>query len=564
MKPGNQCAVFCLIAFLFSCAIFSSCTRNRGPVPANANAASMHFDSAYHYVLNNMVVANSNPDTFLLLCNDMTSVSPSLLEPRQIRMWTHSFALAASIYIANNDLKKALVSLRRGIAVADSLGDIDCLNRASNLLALIYSNWKLDDEANALFNRILSYSEQTDALSKANAYMAKAIHMVYTEKYDSAAYYMSMIDKLQLKKEDMLSGSYQSVQYYTRFLKGWYLAETPDSLGRAIDLLQGLHDEYYPYRDQAVSFESVCFRLGHAYDLAGNKEKAARYYDEAKDLIAAKPAAHQMFEVVGPLMDYYLDKGNDEKILELLPIYKAVSEQYYDYQMNGLLAYYSVKLDVAGKEKQIMQNEGLLLKRKMEIAVLILIVVLLVVLVIGGILYWRNKKRQLRTLFEALMRRYIEWREMNNYLIDLSSSSSQLPLYAEEEGSADKIPENVASGEADDDEFYRKLYYRVLVVMEREKPFLDPDLTIVSLAKWVATNRTHLSAAINRMTGTGFSVWLAEYRVNYVIMLMEHGKVGSMDDVCEQAGFGSRTSFYRQFKRVTGLTPKQFLERKAF
>lgn len=563
MKSGNLYGIFWLIALLFSCVIISSCKQN-SRVSTDAKTVSMHFDSAYRYVVNNMVVANSNPDTFLSLCDDMTSVSPSLLEPRQVRQWAHSYALAASVYISNNDLKKALVCLHRGMAVADSLGDIDCLNRASNLLALVYSNWKLNDEANALFDRILSCSEQTDALSKANAYMAKAMHMVYTEKYDSAAYYMSMIDKLQLKKEDMLSGSYQSVQYYTRFLKGWYLSETPDSLGRAIELLQGLYDEYYPYRDQAISFESVCLRLGRAYDLAGNDEQAIHYYDETKKLVVAKPAAHQMFEVVAPLMDFYLDKGENERILELLPVYKTVSEQYYDYQMNGLLAYYSVELDVAGKEKQIVQNKGLLLKRQMEIVILILVVVLLVVLVIGGIVYWRNKKRQIRTLFEALMRRYVEWREINNYLIDHSVSPSQLPLHTEEEEPAGQIPDDAVSGEEDEEEFYRNLYYRALVVMERERPFLDPDLTIVSLAKWVATNRTHLSTAINRMTGTSFSVWLAEYRVNYVILLMESGKVGNMDDIYEQAGFGSRTSFYRQFKRVTGLTPKQFLERKAF
>lgn len=558
MKLGNRHAVFCLIVFLF---LIPSCTRHKS-VPADEGALSGHFDSAYHFVVNNMVVAHSNLDTFLLLCDELTSTPPSQLEPRQRRMWAHSFALTASIYLNNNDLKKALVSLQRGIAVADSLGDIACLNRTANLLALVYSNWKLNDEANALFNQILASSEQTDVLSRANAYLAKAMHMAYTGKYDSASYYMSRVDGLQIKKEDMYSGSYKSVRYFTRFLKGWYLAETPDSLGRAIRLLQELHDEYYSCRDQAVSFESVCYRLGRAYDLAGDPKKAGRYYDEAKELIVSKPVNYQLFEVADSLMGIYLGRGAKDKVWELLPAYKAVSGQYHDYLLNGMLAYYSVKLDVTGKEKQIMQAENLLVRRQMQVIILALAVILLVVLVIGGIVYWQNKKRQLRTLFEALMRRYIEWREINLYL---AGSQDKVPLPLTAGGAADSgegLSGELLSEEAKDDDFYRRLYYRVLVVMEKERPFLNPELNMSSLAKAVLTNRTYLSTAINRMTGDSFSMWLAEYRVNYVIQMMEDDSSVSMDMLCEQAGFGSKTSFYRQFKLITGLTPKQFIRRK--
>lgn len=534
------------------------------PVPADVEAISARFDSAYHYVLNNMLMAHNNLDTFVVLCDELTSTPLSRLEPRLHRMWAHSFALAASIYMNNNDLKKTLVCLQRGIAVADSLGDMDCLNRASNLLALIYSNWKLDDEADVLFDRILNISQGADALSQANVYLAKAMHMVYTEKYDSASYYMSLIDKLQIKKEDMTSGSYQSVQYFTRFLKGWYLAETPDSLNQAINLLQELHDEYYPYKDQAVSFESVCFRLGRAYDLAGDGKKADHYYDEAKELIVAKPANYQLFEGVAPLMGVYMEKGRKKEAWELLPVYRAVIEQYYDFRMNGLLAYYSVKLDVSGKEKQIMQAENLLVRRQMEVVILALAVLLLMVLVIGGIVYWRNKKRQLRTLFETLMRRYIEWREINLYLVDKLNNVSLFPAMPDASTSDGGMSEEMLSEETPDDDFYRGLYYRVLLVMENERPFLNPELNMSLLAKAVATNRTYLSTAINRMTGSSFSVWLAEYRVNYVIQQMENGGFDSMDDLYEQAGFGSRTSFYRQFKQITGLTPKQFIKHRMF
>nr|WP_262911102.1 helix-turn-helix domain-containing protein [Phocaeicola barnesiae] len=99
--------------------------------------------------------------------------------------------------------------------------------------------------------------------------------------------------------------------------------------------------------------------------------------------------------------------------------------------------------------------------------------------------------------------------------------------------------------------------------MERDRPFLNPELNISLLAKAAITNRTHLSNAINRMTGTNFSTWLAEYRVNYAIHLMTHNDAVNVDTIYTQAGFGSRTTFYRQFKQLTGLTPKQFLKQRV-
>lgn len=558
----NNCIV-AVFSFILSCCVFFSCIRKDETPQETSKELQVRFDSTYHFIVNNMLMSHENLDSFLLLCDELTSVSPAMLEPRQIRLWNNSFALSASYYMNHNESKKALVLLQRGIAIADSLGDKVCLNRAANLLALIYSNWKLDEEANILFDKMIAASDKKDVLTTGNTYLAKAMHMVYTAKYDSAAYYISLIDSLKIKKEDMLPGSYKSVDYSIRFLKGWYLTETPDSLSHAIALLQGLYDEYAPHKEQAVSFESVCFRLGRAYELAGDDKRAMYYYNESKNLMMGAQPASYLFEVAEPLMTVFLHHKDMKNVIEFLPVWKKISEQYYDNQLRGMLAYYSVKLDVAAKEKEIMKAEELLFRRRMEVMGLGLLVAILVLLVIWGIIYWRNKKRQLRMLFETLMRHYLEWREINHYL--LSRYDAQVHLL-DTSAATEKAGEETSQKPVTDvdDEFYRNLYYRVLQVMEKDRPFLNPDLTISLLAKMAITNRTHLSAAINRMTGNNFSMWLAEYRVNYAVYLMNDTGMSNMDILYEQAGFSSRTTFYRQFKQITGLTPKQFLKNKGF
>lgn len=547
------------------CCILFSCQSEPTCSPDDLEFQKQ-FDRNYHYVVNNMLKTHEKMDTLLMLCDELMSTSPSRLEPRQLRLWNYSYALSSSVYFNNNDLKKGLACLQRGLFLSDSLNDPLCKNRISSTLALVYSNWKMNGEANELFNQVIANSDKSDTLSMANAYLAKAMHMVYTMKYDSAVYYMSLIDKLNIQEEDMLPGSYKSVDYTTRFYKGWSLSEIPDSLNRSIELLQSLYDDYHAHKEETVSFESVCFRLGKAYERAGDPKKADFYYQEAKDLILTRPVSFQLFETSEPLMSTYIQENDTKNAMQLLPVWKTISEQYYDNQLNGMLAYYSVKQDVAGMEKQILEAEGKLTQRRLEIVILVMVVIVLMLIIVWGIFYWRNKKRRLQTLFQVLMRRYIEWREMGIYLV--SKQGESLPLLAvgqDLEATTDEtLQESSDSEGTSDDDFYRNLYYRVLLVMEKERPFLNPELTISLLAKAAITNRTHLSTAINRMTGTNFSTWLAEYRVNYVIHLMTTSGSDNWDMLYEKAGFGSRTSFYRQFKQITGLTPKQFLKQRKF
>lgn len=547
------------------CCILFSCQSEPTCSPDDLEFQKQ-FDRNYHYVVNNMLKTHEKMDTLLMFCDELMSTSPSRLEPRQLRLWNYSYALSSSVYFNNNDLKKGLACLQRGLFLSDSLNDPLCKNRISSTLALVYSNWKMNDEANELFNQVIANSDKSDTLSMANAYLAKAMHMVYTMKYDSAVYYMSLIDKLNIQEEDMLPGSYKSVDYTTRFYKGWSLSEIPDSLNRSIELLQSLYDDYHAHKEETVSFESVCFRLGKAYERAGDSKKADFYYQEAKKLILTRPVSFQLFETSEPLMSTYIQENDTKNAMQLLPVWKTISEQYYDNQLNGMLAYYSVKQDVAGMEKQILEAEGKLTQRRLEIVILVMVVIVLMLIIVWGIFYWRNKKRRLQTLFQVLMRRYIEWREMGIYLV--SKQEESLPLLAvgqDLEATTDEtLQESSDSEGTSDDDFYRNLYYRVLLVMEKDRPFLNPELTISLLAKAAITNRTHLSTAINRMTGTNFSTWLVEYRVNYVIHLMTTSGSDNWDMLYEKAGFGSRTSFYRQFKQITGLTPKQFLKQRKF
>lgn len=178
MRTTARNIVWYLLCCIFAGNVFFACTK---PVSVTGDReVQLRFDSAYHYVVNNMLMSYENMDTMLALCDEMASVSPSQLEPRQISLWAYSYALASSVYINHNELKKGLLSIRRGVQISDSIGNKMCYNRCISALALIYSNWKLNDRADELFSRVIATTDKEDLLSTANAYLANAIHLVNT------------------------------------------------------------------------------------------------------------------------------------------------------------------------------------------------------------------------------------------------------------------------------------------------------------------------------------------------------------------------------------------------
>lgn len=176
------------------------------------------------------------------------------------------------------------------------------------------------------------------------------------------------------------------------------------------------------------------------------------------------------------------------------------------------------------------------------------IILLLLLVILTGIYGWRKHQRRLHELFDLLSSRHALWLEQHYNPVPL-------PLY--ESDTSINPEEHTAQTN------YSELYQRILLIMQNEKPFLDHNLDLNALARHAGTNRTMLSTALNRITDMSFSNWLAEYRVNYLIEQLSVNKDKSVNELYPLAGFPSRTSFFRQFRQVTGLTPNQFLARQT-
>lgn len=109
-------------------------------------------------------------------------------------------------------------------------------------------------------------------------------------------------------------------------------------------------------------------------------------------------------------------------------------------------------------------------------------------------------------------------------------------------------------------EIYRLAEHKMRV----ERRYLDPYLTMESLAAELNIHRNALSAAVNRYAQTSFSLWLTAYRVAEIEQLaaVKENQAVPLEKLGMLAGFANRTSFYRGFKNIRGITPSEWRKKK--
>jgi len=99
------------------------------------------------------------------------------------------------------------------------------------------------------------------------------------------------------------------------------------------------------------------------------------------------------------------------------------------------------------------------------------------------------------------------------------------------------------------------------VLMENELLFERSDLTLNEVAKKLNTNSVLLSRAVNQQFKLNFNDYVNQYRVHAVIerLSMPEFKNQTLLAIAFDAGFNSKATFNRAFKKFTGKNPKDFL-----
>jgi AraC-like DNA-binding protein len=101
----------------------------------------------------------------------------------------------------------------------------------------------------------------------------------------------------------------------------------------------------------------------------------------------------------------------------------------------------------------------------------------------------------------------------------------------------------------------------LLQLMEEERPFLNPKLTLSELSGMLDISSNKTSQLINQYEQVNFYDFINKYRVEEFVRRAETNKDFSLLANAYDSGFNSKSSFNNIFKKFKGETPSQYLSK---
>ncbi len=107
-----------------------------------------------------------------------------------------------------------------------------------------------------------------------------------------------------------------------------------------------------------------------------------------------------------------------------------------------------------------------------------------------------------------------------------------------------------------------RIHERLERLMAEQKPFKNPDLTLNELARSLEVHPNHLSQVINSRVKKNFYELINDRRVEEFIHLtgQPESQQFTLLSLAHDCGFNSKASFNRNFKKYTGLSPREYLK----
>ena len=225
------------------------------------------------------------------------------------------------------------------------------------------------------------------------------------------------------------------------------------------------------------------------------------------------------------LADFQTDNGDLAQAVASYRLYAAESDSAQVHRTNE-------QLNALTKQFQLQELKLENKAARQRNPALTAVVGLLVALLAAILLYARALRRKNRALFQAQLESFHAEEQAEQVLVEESATKD---LSAEE-----------------------KLYAGLLSLMQQEELFKDPDLSRDTLAARLGTNRTYLADAVKSCAGQTLGDFVNHLRLRWAAEALSQESDLSVSAVGEDAGFASRSTFYRLFQQHYGMSPSAF------
>ena len=127
-------------------------------------------------------------------------------------------------------------------------------------------------------------------------------------------------------------------------------------------------------------------------------------------------------------------------------------------------------------------------------------------------------------------------------------------------GAFEQVSEPIVSQKASEEKVLQpEMAAQVDQGIRRDKIYMEPDITLDSLAESLNIMPRDLSTLINRHFGINYYEFINRYRIEEAkrMLTSDEYKNTTITDIYLEVGFNSKSVFYTFFKKIEGITPTQ-------
>ena len=308
--------------------------------------------------------------------------------------------------------------------------------------------------------------------------------------------------------------------------------------------------------------------LAYCQQMAGDKEGARRSAEAFEQTQAAQEPINQK-----DMLNYYALAGNAGRIQQIYDRLEPLLREKEDtisWRYADLLYMYAMGLNNIGRYREAYQTHARyqvindsLVQRERQAETLEL----------AQQMKTQEKELQLKDeeaktrmqrvmlIAAAIIILLVLWLLWRSYMYNKALTAKNRELFAEvqhRELAEQKAEQQLQARPQEELTTTQKLYLRICQLMEKEKPFINAELSREELAQQLGTNYKYVADAIRECSdGMTVNDFLNHHRLGYAAHLL-----ATTDDavtlIADLSGFNNRSYFNRLFRERYKLTPSEY------
>ncbi len=434
------------------------------------------------------------------------------------------------------DYQKTIALYHEALDVCRTIPD-DVHNQTLVLvnLANTYTNVDLHDKAIATMEQVLQQADRTDKpdLMRVAALNGLSKSHSYLGNEEEALMYAKKVKELgdKMKNEDIVLTGIN------------HISNSHYNLGdyeKAVQVAQEAF-AYEAFNKPTKTKAWILVNLGTAHAKLKDFANAETYLNQSLQIAIDQSIAEIKIVCYQNLVDVYKNTGNTEAMIKTERLFADAKINAMDNERAAVEN--DLKAEINDQQKTISEQEKAVALLNDNQKRMVMIGLLLAVLL--GIVSWVFIKR--KGSFK------LETGNLEKTSASLGEEPSKAYIPPQEKYRNSSLSEN-------DRVRYKE---KILELIEREKPYLDNNLTLGDFAKIADISSHHLSEVLHFEFEQNFYGFINYYRTTHAQALLEDPKNSDakMLAIAFESGFQSKTTFYRVFKNQMGITPLEYRKR---